>query len=233
MRSGGWYATSISRPCAARVRSGDSRHGLPRSRGSRADACARAFDRAQADAHLRLARGVGELFDGMAIAVAAVEIHPRVVTAGIAPAGPARPGSRVRRSDSSPASRTAAGSRSCCPSRPGRSPGVGTRIEPRPRRSSRLAASAVSTCACNDSDARIVLQHALPQLRDEGAVERRRQRLRAAPASSSSRAVFAARRAARARRMPSVRILTFSSKASLSMIGHAHSSPSVSGATVW
>ena len=41
-------------------------------------ALARALDRSQRDAHLRLARRLGELLHGLPIAVAALEVHPRV-----------------------------------------------------------------------------------------------------------------------------------------------------------
>ena len=51
--------------------------------------------------------------------------------------------------------------------------------------------------------------------------------------ASRSSAASASRRAARPARIPAARILRFSRSASLSMLGHAQSSPIVSGATVW
>ena len=74
-------------------RSGDSRRARRVSPiPLRSRRLARALDRAQGDAHLRLAARLGELLHGLPVAVAAQEIHARVDRRPDRAAGPAPPG---------------------------------------------------------------------------------------------------------------------------------------------
>ena len=67
-----------------RGRRGDSRRAPRPACGLTRRVLARGFDRLQRDADLRLAAGLGELFDGLPLAIAAQEVHARVDAGGVA-----------------------------------------------------------------------------------------------------------------------------------------------------
>ena len=82
--------------------------------------------------------------------------------------------------------------------------------------------------------AHVVLARAMQHLHDVGVVRAVGNRHRRRPAAAASRratCASAARRAVRLIRISSASRRRFSISASFSMLGHAHSSPSVSGAT--
>ena len=81
---------------------------------------------------------------------------------------------------------------------------------------------------------RVELADAMEQLHDEGIVRAAGDRKRSVIGRAASRratSASAARRAARPTMISSASRRRFSISASFNMLGHAHSSPSVSGAT--
>ena len=76
---------------------------------SRASGLARALDHFQRDANLRLAGGLRDLFNRLAHAIAAEEIHLRIHAGGIAPQHVVDQADRLRRTGASRPSCTAAG----------------------------------------------------------------------------------------------------------------------------
>ena len=196
----------------------------------------RALDGPQRHAHLAFSGRLGQLLDRLAVAIAAQEVHPPVdagrvalqhlldqahrldVLAPVERRAEAQAGDDVRRPR--PESPPAAGARRDCVFRR------------RAADAARCSSIAARTAESVDSRTRARAGAAGRQTRRALVAHERqrraRRRLRLAPGRRRPPGGLP-----RAARVSSARRRRFSMSASFSMLGHAHSSPMVSGATVW
>ena len=192
-----------------------------------------AFDRLQGDPHLRVAARRGELLDRLALPISAEEVHPPVGAGGIALQhlldqahrldilAPVERGAEAQARDRI-GDRHLVGGLPLVLAANRRFRGRLLRREMRlDRRADRRQPEAILT-------------NPMQQLDDRGDIERRRQRLatcRRLRVRSATTYSSAARRPRRDASVSAARRLRFSISASFSMLGHAQSSPIVSGAT--